>query len=474
MEFSIPRKLQSFLTKKKRYKIAVGGRGSGKSTTIIDLLLHFASQYGDKTICMREYQSSIEDSCLAMLDDEISRIQIPGFKVGKTAISHNKGGQFRFKGLARSIESVKSYHGFNKAFIEEAQFLSTDSIRILKPTFREEDSEIWMAANPGSSADPFSIEFLNPFWTELMRDGFYEDDMHLIVVMNYEDNPFFPAVLEKERQNDYARLPRALYDHIWLGRFNDSVENAIISADWFDAAVDSHLKLNWEPRGIRVAGHDPSDSGRDEKGLSIRHGSYVEDVMGLKTGDVNEGMDWALDNAIKANVDLFTWDCDGMGVALARQVKEGLYGKNIAHAMYKGSQTVDDPNAMYEEIGRDAANFKTMKQTFKNKRAQKSWLVRDRFYNTFLAVKKGVYTDPDSLISINSQMKDLEVLRSQTCRIPRKPNPNGLIQLWDKPTMKTKFHIESPNHFDSLVMSFEQPPINKVQRKKLRYTGWAA
>lgn len=471
MEFSVPKKLEGFFNKKKRYKIAIGGRGSGKSTTIIDLLLHCAAQYGDKIICMREYQSSIEDSCLAMLDEEITRVGVPGFKVGKATISHKAGGLFRFKGLARSIDSIKSYHGFKKAFIEEAQFLSTDSIRILKPTFREEDSEIWMAANPGSSADPFSKEFLNPHWNTLLKEGYYEDEMHLIVVMNYMDNPFFPAVLEMERKAAHKSLPRAMYDHIWLGHFNDTVDNAIIDTAWFDAAIDAHKKLNFKPEGIKVVAHDPSDLGPDDKGLVYRHGSVVLQALRKTTGDVNEGMDWALNYAIDHAVDLFTWDCDGMGISLNRQAETALKGKRIATKMYRGGTTPDFPSSIYEGLQGAKTKRKTNKETFYNKRAQKTWSIRDRFYNTWLAVEKGVYTDPEHMLSISSDIEELEVLRSETCRIPRKHSVNGMIQIVPKPEMKAKYKIESPNVFDSLVMSFEDTELINTT-PKLEFTGW--
>ena len=471
MNFSVPRKLQCFLTTPKRYKIAIGGRGSGKSTTFANLLLHFGAQYGEKILCMREYQSSIEDSCMALLADQINEIDIPGYKVDKTSIVHDKGGLFKFKGLARSIESVKSYHGFQKGFIEEAQFLSQDSIRILKPTFRTDGSEIWMAANPGSSSDPFSKSFLMPYWDELLTNGYYEDDMYLIVVMNYMDNPFFPAVLKQERKADAQSLPQALYDHIWLGHFNDTVENAIIQTEWFDAAIDAHKKLGFSPTGMEVVAHDPSDSGPDNKGLAHRHGSVLLECMDKDTGDSNEGMDWALEYTIQNQVDLFVWDCDGMGVALNRQVERALTGKHIDYVMYKGSNTPDDPGKVYEGSVYDSKKHKTNKHTFKNKRAQKNWLIRDRFYNTWLAVKKGIFTDPDKMISISSKIKKLNVLRSEACRIPRKSNPNGLIQLYTKREMRDKLKIKSPNMFDSLVMAFEDTvKINNTMN--LEFEGW--
>ncbi len=463
MKFDVPRKFEPFLSKQKRYKIAVGGRGSGKSMTIADILLYFSAQYKDRVLCMREYQSSIEDSCLALLDDEIVRIEVPGFKVGKTTVNHENGGFFRFKGLARSISSIKSYHGFDKGFIEEAQFLTEESIRVLKPTFRKAGSEVWMAANPGSSADPFSQAFLNPYWDELLKNGVYEDDMHYIVLVNYSDNPFFPDVLEQERKKDFEVLPRALYDHIWEGRFNDSVENAIIKAEWFDECVDAHEKLDFEAVGKIIVAHDPSDSGFDDKGLILRHGSVIKDAKLSKLKDVNDGMDWALEYAIENDADHFVWDADGMGLGLKRQVRDYLKGEAIDYTPFRGSGKVLHGNKVFESSEmrvKDKSKQRTNKQAIKNRRAQKYWDLRTRVYNTYLALTHSEYRHQpvENLISFSSECEELTQLRTEICKIPRENNPNGLIQIMSKPNMRKK-GISSPNLADPTMMSLITPPV---------------
>ena len=72
-------------------------------------------------------------------------------------------------------------------------------------------------------------------------------------------------------------------------------------------------------------------------------------------------------------------------------------------------------------------------QTFKNKRAQYYIRLRDKFYNAYRAVVKGEYVDSDELISVSSTIECLPQFRSEVCRIPKKNNPNGLIQIMDKP-----------------------------------------
>ena len=79
--------------------------------------------------------------------------------------------------------------------------------------------------------------------------------------------------------------------------------------------------------------------------------------------------------------------------------------------------------------------------------------MRDRFYKTYLAVEKGEYQNPDELISISSKIQNLTKLRAEACRIPRRPNGAGKIQIMSKDEMRRLLRINSPNMFDSLVMS---------------------
>jgi len=308
-----------------------------------------------------------------------------------------------------------------------------------------------------SAADPFSQRFINPYQRELDRDGFYEDDMHYIVIINYSDNPWFPIELEEERKHDFIALPRALYDHIWEGAFNDSVENALIKAEWFDACVDAHIKLGFEPLGVRVAAHDPSDEGVDAKGYAFRHGSVVLEVLQKDSGDINEGCDWATGKAIQDSVDIFLWDCDGLGIGLNRQINRVFEGKKALVAQYKGSESVDNPDAPYEPADKiSIQNQKTNKEAIKNCRAQYYFELRNRIYRTYIAVTQSVYTDPDTMISFSSDITELTQLRSELCRLPIKPNPNGIFELFTKEEMLRKFKIPSPNLADSVKMLFKK------------------
>lgn len=460
----IPEKLAPLFTKPKRFKIAYGGRGGGKSIALTDYFLMQAQVEGAKTMCLREHQASIEDSVHALLSSEIDRLGIrQGFDIQKTTIQAIDGGKFRFKGLARSADAIKSAAGFRYFWVEEAQFTSRGSLEQLTPSLRAVDGpagELFFSFNPLSSADPISQRFIVPFQHELDRSGYYEDDSHVIVKINYKDNPFFPAELELERRLDYDRLPRAEYLWKWEGAFFDLVPHSIILPEWFDAAVDAHKRLNFPIQGRKVTSFDPADEGGDAKAVSHRHGSYLVDVIENVVGDVNEGCDWAIGQAVEFGADNFIWDVGGMGLTLKRQVKDGLMDHRISHYLFNGAETPDEPD---EEYISEAVmeNVRTNRQVFTNKRAQYYGRLRDRFYNTYLAVEKGKYIDPAEMISVNPEIKLLDKLRSEICRIPRKPHPNGMFQIMRKDEMKVQLKIQSPNMADAVMMDFGfiPPPI---------------
>lgn len=465
-EISIPRKLLSILSTKARIIVLIGGRGSAKSETIARLLVMKAqSEYAD-ILCGREFQNSIDDSVHKLIKGLIEdKLQVPGFNVTDKKIDHTPRGGFRFKGFARSPDAVKSAQDFKYSWVEEAQTISQNTIDDLIPTIRATDSKLFFTANPRNSNDPFSKRFIIPFKQQLDKDGFYEDNMHLIIVINHRDNPWFPDELEIQRQWDYEHLPRAKYDHIWEGAFNDSIDNALIQSEWFDSCIDAHSKLGFKPKGIRLAAHDPSDMGGDSKGYAMRHGSVVLRVEEMTYGDVNEGCDWATGLTIQDTCDMFTWDCDGMGVTLNRQVSESFDGKRIVSVMFKGSEGPDFPDSLYDPPDNNPnREQKTNREVFKNKRAQYYFALRDRILRTHYAVTRGEYYDPDTMISFSSNISCMTKLRSEICTIPIKPNGNGFLELYPKPDMKKLFKLPSPNLADS-VMELMRSPQRIIQRE---------
>ncbi len=448
-------KLLPFLTKPQPIKVAYGGRGSGKSIGLCDMAIMKMESRRIDVYCLREFQESIRDSIHRTLSMSINRLELDGWDVQETKIISPFGNETTYKGAARNASSIQGAENYLLSIFSEAHTASQESIDRLLPTIlRKPGAQCWFEANPQSSADPFSERFINPYKDIIDRDGFYEDDLHYIVSVNWRDNPWWNEEQERLRAWDYEHLDRAKYDWIWEGAFNDSVERSLVMAEWFDACIDAHKKLGFSPRGVKIAAHDPSDTGPDSKGFCVRHGSVITHIDEMESGAINEGGDWATGLAIQHGVDAFTWDCDGMGVGLARQVSQAFEGKNKQIAMFKGSESPDFPDSIYEPSVKSLmSDQQTNDDVFKNKRAQYYAALRDRCYLTYRAVVHNEYCDPDKLISFSSDIKLLQKLRSELCRMPIKPNASGLIELYTKDEMKRKFKFNSPNLADSVMMS---------------------
>ncbi len=491
-------KLHPIFTKPKRVKIVVGGRGSTKSTGVADYVAACMSS-GQLWCCAREQLNSIEESVHRTLLDEIQRLGMPGFDDTKSGITHPSGGRCFYRGLARNITSLKStLSGVDGLWIEEGEDLSENTLRVLTASVRlnatdtqramaGEDvkmPEIIITMNRGSRADAVADKWLERAEPELERCGYYEDDNLMVAELNYTDMPkawFELSGLETERKDDETHLSRGMYNHKWLGHYLETVDNALIQPEWIDACIDAHERLNFQPVGARVVAHDPSDDGDDAKGLSYRHGSVFLEVMEGPAGDSNEGMDWALDYALsQLNITHFVWDGDGLGLSLRRQASQALDGKGINQVMFRGQHAPFNPDSIYDPILGDAAAGEMNKDAFYNQRAQYYWILRDRIYNTYLAVTEDKYISPDDMISFSSNITNLKKLKVELSRLPIKLGAQRR-QLLSKDVMKKPpYRIKSPNLADSVMMSLAinskvaqidiplPPPIGTGRRRNVR------
>ncbi len=194
--------------KPKRYKVAYGGRGSGKSWTVAQLLLVSALQRRRRIVCAREIQASLRESLIHLLAAQIERLGLGAwFAVSQTQIKCVNGSEFVFAGLRSNVDSIKSMEGIDIAWVEEAQNVSARSWEVLIPTVRKEGSEIWVTFNPDLPEQDTYQRFVATM----------SEDVHLVQI-NWDDNPHFPAVLDAERRKMQRSNP-ALYAHIWEGGF---------------------------------------------------------------------------------------------------------------------------------------------------------------------------------------------------------------------------------------------------------------
>lgn len=202
-----PGKLRPLFTPR-RYKVMHGGRGGGKSWAVARALIILVGEHGLRVLCAREVQKSMKESVHRLLKDQISALGLSAdFDVLETEIRCKNGGGFVFTGLqSHTVDSIKSFEGVDRVWIEEAHAVSKKSWDTLTPTIRKPESEIWLTLNPDMDTDETWQRFI----------ALPSDDTWVCEI-NWRDNPWFPEVLEQERLKALA-YDTGDYDHIWEGK----------------------------------------------------------------------------------------------------------------------------------------------------------------------------------------------------------------------------------------------------------------
>jgi len=253
LRLEMPAKIAECLSEPSRYKVLYGGRGSGKSWGVARYLLAMGIQKPLRILCARETQKSIADSVHKLLADQIRTLGLDGFyEIQKATIKGKNGTEFLFTGL-RDAASLKSYESINICWVEEAQAVTDASWRLLIPTIRAPESEIWVVFNPELETDATYQRFV----IETPPDC-------RIAKVNYSDNPFFPDVLHDEMAALKAKSYNQ-YLHVWEGDCIIAPEGAVFNLDWFarydnlpPAEQRSQIVHSWDTAYKAGTHNDPS------------------------------------------------------------------------------------------------------------------------------------------------------------------------------------------------------------------------
>lgn len=219
-----------------RYKGAWGGRGSAKSHFFAGLWLDESVREKLDFVMLRETLKSLEFSVKKLLEAKIVQHNAGDyFEVQDRRIKSRLGGVTIFEGMQNhTADSIKSLEGFQRAWFEEAQNASDNSLTLLRPTIRAPGSELWFSWNPKLATDPIDA---------LLRG----DDLPTgakVVRANYTDNPWLPDELREEMEFDRRRDPDK-YAHVWLGEYQRNSE-ARVFKNWtveeFDVPDDAIIR----------------------------------------------------------------------------------------------------------------------------------------------------------------------------------------------------------------------------------------
>ncbi len=210
-----------FLFEPARYKVAWGGRGSAKSWSFARALITLSLDRPLRILCGRELQNSIKDSVHRLLCDQIEGMGLGDvFDPLTTEIRGINGSLFLFEGLKHNITRIKSMEAIDICWVEEAETVSERSWEVLIPTIRQEGSEIWASFNNNEESGPTYQRFVvNPPPDAVVKR------------VGWEDNPWFPETLRREKDYLYRVDPDAAA-HVWGGDFRTMSDAQVLSGKW--------------------------------------------------------------------------------------------------------------------------------------------------------------------------------------------------------------------------------------------------
>ena len=241
------------------YKLASGGRGGSKSWGVASLLIQKLSAEKRLLLCCREVQNSIADSSKKILEETIQRLGAEGWEIKKETLENTiTGSSVIFRGLfnMRAANSMKSLEGITDCWIEEAQCVSAESLKLLLPTIRADGAEIWATWNSITPDDP--IERLKS-----RKDAIY-------VKINFYDNPFVTQRLLDEMHADFDYNEDEAI-HTWLGEYRKQGENCIMSR----SGVLEAMSRIASQEGDYSVGVDCARFGADSSVFTMRKGMQV-------------------------------------------------------------------------------------------------------------------------------------------------------------------------------------------------------
>lgn len=298
----LPRKL-GFLMEMHPYKVAWGGRSSLKSWSYARALLTLGVHQDLRILCCREVQKSLVESVHQLLCDQIKGLGLGAYyDITDNAIRGTiRPTLFRFTGLAEhTVESMKSFEGFDIFWIEEAQSVRKRSWQVALPTlFRTPGSECWVTFNPLLDTDEAWVRFIvnqvegavvqEMNWRDAVACGWWSDEQ------------------EKLRQYDLVHSKHE-YANIWEGKPAVVLAGAIYASEVIEMITESRYRpipydpkfpvhriwdLGWNDLMVCIMVQKPHPSALNIIGyLEESHITYANMLTAMDALHFRWGTDW--------------------------------------------------------------------------------------------------------------------------------------------------------------------------------------
>ena len=426
-----------------------GGRMSSKSHDAAGMAIARANHHKEVFLCTRMYQNKIEDSVYTLLVDKIAYFGLSHrFKISANTIEHvSNGSVFKFYGIARNIDEIKSFEGATVWWNEESQNLTKKMFTTIRPTImRNPGAEMWFTLN-GQLVSDYSWQRL----VEAPPKG------ALVRQINYPENPFLTDSALRDIKDEFDE-DYELAEHVYLGIPYADDGQSIIKRSWVNACVDAHIKLDIDMAGATCAGYDVADDGGDRNCVTVFNGAIAVLMDAWKAGEDEIERSALRAHAYSAD-GLLSYDSIGVGAGVGSILKGKGYNN---YAKFNAAAETCNPSKEYSP---KIPN----KKKFENLKAQAWRDVADRMRNTFNAVTKGMEYPASEMISISSKIKGLEELKGELCAPRADYSKRGLDIVESKKEVKKRLD-KSHDLADSFIMA-ACPHLVKRSSERLNIDG---
>jgi len=144
-------------------------------------------------------------------------------------------------------------------------------------------------------------------------------------------------------------------------------------------------------------------------------------------GEIPEAIKRAFTNCEEQQDEYQVYDANGLGAAVKVYLDMVANKPWLTPVPYFDAGKIRDPEEWFQAPDL-ATNHPGIlnKDRFRNTRSKDYYDIACRFEATYNAVEKGIYTDPGEMISLNSEIPNLDILKSELIKIKRDRKNNNL------------------------------------------------
>lgn len=272
-----------------------------------------------------------------------------------------------------------------------------------------------------------------------------------VFVMDWSDHPakdqgWYDGRKKKAEEEGLTHIFAQEVDR----NYSASVEGLLIQKEWVKAAIDAHKTLGLSDSGMWCSALDVADEGGDTNAQASRQGVVLRKLDEWGARDTAVTARRAIANVMKLGALDLQYDCIGIGSGVKGEVNNlkdtGTFPEQLRLVPWNAGAAVLHPE---KPVIKGDKQSPLNKDFYTNLKAQGWWELRNRFYKTFRAVTDGAVYNPDDLISIDSELKQVRQLEKELCQVTASRGARLKLVI-----DKTPPGAKSPNLADAVMMVY--------------------